>query len=354
MVPNVRAVLGGLLAAALLVITASANATYKGGVAIDVLSVHLDVPSEESDAKLKTRHEIEITLDSTSVSNHFRLQVYAADLRAVNADTGQPLLATKNKNDWVTDIYVPMGRSRVKVTFTAPLFDNAMPRFWWDETDVQLGWPFSTESPQVQQRLDVEITVPLATSVPPVFPCVRVGNKKRCKQSFVPQQLTTRKDQRGKGLTVASIAADWKPFALSGGAIGAWALLLIAVAAYRVARGTPIGGGRGWMIGRTVIALGAYLVSIAAYAFVIDGVVNAPLATAVMYACAVLGIAGLMFAHLRREGSPMRTAVGRLLLLAVFPLVPAVMLVAKDVMLPLTISGMAGLCSLGAFFGENE
>jgi len=339
------------LAFSVLLITLPARAAL--AATIESLKIHLDIPSVTADEKLTTQHEIELIVDSPSIPSSLRLDLYAPDLTVTDVTTGQRLVATKLQTDWYTSIPVPAGRHTLKVAFKRPLFENAMPRFWWDDVDVELGWPFETTTPRVRNNLDVEVLAPLDMTTPTDFRCVRQGAKKLCSKSFGPSQIGRFKAEPQKGLRIGSVTNTWSTYALPGASAVLWIVLLLAVAAYRIIRHGAALPARGWMIGRSVIAVGVFAASITAYAFAVDGELRYPLPTATMYACAVFGVVALMFSHMHRRDRPGRSVLGWLAMLVAFPLGVVVAAASKDLMAPFVAAGMAGVAGLVLMYGES-
>ncbi len=112
-------------------------------------------------------------------------------VRASDVTTGAQVMTTRRTTDDAAylDVTLPNGSSQVKLELVSPLFETALGRFWWDETQIVLGWPFDPSLQPQTQGMMVTVFLPPSAGRPNGLPCVREAARTKCSRFFTPAEL---------------------------------------------------------------------------------------------------------------------------------------------------------------------
>ncbi len=347
-----------LLVAALLALVGPAAASDVG-ITVSRVDVTLEIPDPDADEKLNTKHTLVVHAQSTLANAKLPLGVAPTIVTATDLVTGQPLPAVKRvtEDGDFTDVTLPQGTSQVKLEFSQPLFESAVARFWWDETEARLAWPCSPTSRAVPAHgVSITAITPLTFSRPPAASCVSEAGRMKCTRWFAQPEVARCKANDKEALLAARVPqTNVMPFVIVGGQIVLWCLLLVVAAASRLLRpGAPTGKGRLGLILRTALALALFLPCVVAYALLVDGDADGPLTAAMSWACGVFGGAGLVLSLLTNKERPIRTKLGQLAIVAALPLSIGLLAVTASADLPLLLAGGAAVMGVVLMYGENE
>jgi hypothetical protein len=341
-----------LCVAATLVLSDARAATP--GITLDRIDLTLEIPDIQKDPMVQTKHTVVLYARSTTFTNRLPLAV-APLIVTAKERTSDALVATSRRvteDDGFTDVTLPSGASQVELQFTTPLFESAIPRFWWDEMQVVLGWPFAAAVQPLTQGMQVTVLAPPKLGRAPGFSCTTEGAQVRCTRFFGPAELARYADKRDKGMVVASIPNDdATPLIVTAAQIGLWALLLLVIA---VARAMRRNEGRVWVLLRTGLALVLFLPCIAGYALLADGETDGPLVASMSWAAGVLGVAALCLAHLDHPEHPIRNRIAQLMFAGAIPLALLVLAVSSSSPAALWVSGGLSFTAFLVMFGGDS
>jgi hypothetical protein len=327
------------------------------GVTLERIDVTLEIPDPARDPMLQTKHTVVLHATST-LSATLTLGIAPLVVLASELTTGALIRTSRRttEDDAFTDVTLPSGSSQVKLEFTAPLFEGAIPRFWWDETQIVLGWPFAADLTPKSQGVMVTILAPPSLGRPPGFACFSETGRSKCSRFFAPAELARYKDTRGEGLVIGSLPADDPmPLIVSGGQVALWCLLLLVVAGWIFTRANaPTGKERLSVILRTGLSLIVLAPCLVAFALVIDGESDGPLAGSMSWTSGVFGLSALLLAHANNPKRPLRTKLGQLMTLGSMPFAVAIVALAKAPDAAPWIVGMTAFFTLIIIFGENK
>jgi hypothetical protein len=325
------------------------------GITLDRIDLTLEIPDIAKDPMVQTKHTLVLHARSTTFTNRLPLPVAPLTVTAKDLASGVPVTTSRRvtEDDGFTDVVLPSGASQVELQFTTPLFESMIPRFWWDETQAVLGWPFAPAVQPLTQGMQVTVLAPPKLGRAPGFSCVSEAARVRCSRFFGPAELARYADKQDKGMVVASIVSDDPlPLILTGGQIGLWALLLVVIAIARAVRQRE---GRAWTFLRTGLALALFLPCILGYALLVDGETEGPLVASMSWAAGVLGVAALMLAHLDNPERPLRNRLAQAMIAGSIPLAVLVVAVVRSSPAALWISGgLAFTAFLVMFGGESK
>lgn len=328
------------------------------GVSLERIDVTLDIPDAARDRMLQTKHTIVIHATSSMPSAVLTLGIAPLVVQASDLSTGMPVITSRRttEDDAFLDVTLPSGSSQVKLEFSAPLFEAAIPRFWWDETQIVLGWPFDPNLTPKGQGMMVTLFLPSSITRPPGFACFSEAGRIKCSRFFSAPELSRYRDTRAAGLVIASLAADDPmPLIVSGGQIALWCLLLIVAVGFRFTRANaPTGKQRLGLILRTILALVVLAPCLVGFALMIDGESDGPLAGAMSWASGIFGLAALMLAQFENPRRAIRTKLGQLMIVGSMPFGVAVVALAKQPDAALWIVGGATVIALIFMFGESN
>jgi hypothetical protein len=153
-------------------------------------------------------------------------------------------------------------------------------------------------------------------------------------------------------MVVAAIGGDDPmPLLVTGGQIGLWSLLLCAVA---VARAMRKKDGKLWVLLRTGLALALYVPCMLGYAWLLNGDSDGPLAASMSWAAGVLGVVGMMLAHLDNPKRPVRNKLAQLMFAGSIPLALVVLALSRSSPAALWVGGGAAFTAFLVLFGDNK
>ena len=321
-----------------------------GGGTLERIDVNLVVEKTPAqDQRLTTQYQVILHYSNTPHSLFWqRLEISATSVQATNLDTGRPVSTRSTYVDEarVIEVNVPQGRSRVSVVWSQPLFADLYPRFWWDQVDAMLAFPFTANLKPVVQGVNVTLTTPTSFPQPSGFRCEPLGQQRRCSRWYARTAANAFKDDQKNGLRLAMIRLDDSMGMIVGGAeILLWVLLLPLTGVYRWMSWTGDKKRRVWMVVRVLLATAMLAGSLVAWAYLADGESSSPLELNLAWTGLVFGVIALMLGHLNREGVWARNALFYLSVVAAFPLALAVLALAQQ---PLAAQITAGTL---AFFG---
>jgi hypothetical protein len=245
----------------------------------------------------------------------------------------------------------------VEVSWRGPLFENMSARFWWDETDIVMGFPFSTKlTPSVMRGpLDVTVVLPSDITRPKGFSCVQQGVKVSCSRVVSLAERARFKDSAKAGLAVAALPVKETEILTAGGQVALWAVLLYAVALWRIASRRVHGADRWWVLVKTVIGSGVFAMGVMGYAYALQGEASVPPAVVATWGSAVMGGIALVYAHMGKNPErPIRSVLGQLLLLGSFFVAIAMAFLTTEFVGPLVGAGVTAVMGWAMTHGESS
>jgi hypothetical protein len=306
-----------------------------GGGTLERIDVNLVIPKTPAqDQRLTTQFELILQYANTPTSLFWqRLEISPTTMRATNLDTREPLRtrAVYVDEDRVIEVNVPQGNSRIGLTWSGPLFADVFPRFWWDQVDAVLAFPFTKNLKPVTQGANVTLTTPTSFPQPSGFRCESLGQQRRCSRWYAQAAANVFKDDEKGGLRMAMIKLDDSSSMIVGGAeLLLWIFLLPLTGIYHWIVWTGDKKRRIWMVVRVLVATGLLAGTLAGWAYLADGESSSPLEANLAWTGVVFGVTALLFAHVNRADRWFRNAVFYLAALASFPIGLAILALAQE------------------------
>jgi len=330
-----------------------------GGGTLERIDVNLVIPKTPAqDQRLTAQFELILQYANTPHTLFWqRLEISPTSVQAINLDTGGTLRTRTMyvDEDRVVEVNVPQGRSRVKVTWSAPLFADTFPRFWWDQVDAVLAFPFTAQLKPVTQGVNVTLTTPTSFPTLSSFNCESLGQQRRCSRWYAKTATNAFKDDEKKGLRLAMLKLDdSSSFILGGAEILLWVLLLPLTGVYRWMTWTGDKKRRIWMVVRVLLAAGMLAATLAAWAYLADGESSSPLEVNLAWTGLVFGVIALMFGHLNRENALLRNALFYLSAVAAFLIALAVLALAQEPLAGQITAGTLVFLGFMVLFGQSS
>lgn len=248
---------------------------------------------------------------------------------------------------WIT-LSLPPTRDEplvVPLEWTEPVMNHLHPKFWWDRVDAMVAFPFTEHLKPVQKGLGVTVIGPLTMPSQPGWACTKDATALRCQRFFPASTTNALKDDAQKGLRVVLAKIDpERDYGIVGAQVVLW-LLLFPLVAYGRVRNRPLEqpGQLAGLVIRFAVGAVAFVATMAAWAYALDGVESDPMPRNLSIAAAVTGIAGLVFGLGPKARSTLRALIGWPMLVGAFAVGPLLVLATGESVPAFVLTGLLAL-----------
>ncbi len=233
----------------------------------------------------------------------------------------------------------------VPLEWTEPLMKHLHPKFWWDQVDAMIAFPFTDHLKPVKKGVRVVVVGPLTALAQPGWSCTKDATNLRCERFFPATHTNSLRDSSNKGLRI--VLAKLSPetdYGLVGAQIGLW-LFMFPLVAYARVKNKPLEqpGQLTWLIVRFFLGAGGFAASMAGWAYALDGAESDPMVRNMSIAAAVTALPTMAFALGPRSISPVRAFLGWSLLVIATFIGPVLTLATGEALPAFIVTGVLAL-----------
>jgi hypothetical protein len=221
--------------------------------------------------------------------------------------------------------------------------------------DAVLTYLFTRKLKPVRQGVRVSLTSPRSFPSQPGFQCEESAQQRRCTRWYPAPQAARFMDTESAGLRLKAVVLDQSLSLVSAAAqILLWVLLVPLTGVLRALRWPAPKPELRWLLARCLLVAGLLGAALAAWAHFAAGESSSPMDVTLSWAGLAFGLTALLFAHLRRADSGLRTVVFQLCTLGAIVLGVSILVLFKEPLVGLIAAGALAGTGFMLLYAESE